>query len=240
MIGLGTLINAGAIVLGGLLGLGCGKFITERLQKTLMQAMGVCVMFVGIGGAMEKMLTISAGELSSSGTIMIVVCFAMGALIGELLDLETRIGRFGQWLKIKTGNSGERGFVNGFVTASLTVCVGAMAVLGAIEDGIFGDYTTLALKGLLDFVIICVMTTILGKGCIFSAIPVALFQGGITLLAKAIRPIMTDTALDYLALTGSILIFCVGVNLLWENKLRVANMLPAIIFAMIWAFLPFL
>lgn len=238
MIGLGTIINADAIVLGGLLGLVGGKLIHDRLQKTLMQAMGVCVLFVGLGGALEKMLTVANGSLTSSGTMMIVVSFALGTVVGELLNLEGRIEQFGRWLKKKTGNSEEQGFVNAFVTASLTVCVGAMAVLGAIQDGISGDYTTLALKGLLDFVIICIMTTVLGKGCIFAAIPVAIFQGLITLLARAIAPVMTTAALDNLALTGSMLIFCVGVNLLWENKLRVANMLPTILFAVAWSFLP--
>ena len=237
MIGLGTIINAAAIVLGGLVGVLFGRFISNRLQETLMQAMGVCVLFVGLGGALEKMLTIADGRLSSGGTMMIVVSFALGTVIGEALDLEGRITRFGEWLKGKTGNSAERGFVNGFVTASLTVCVGARAVLGAIQDGIFGDYTTLALKSLLDFLIICVMTTVLGKGCIFAAIPVAVFQGLITLLARFLAPIMTDTALDHLGLTGSILIFCVGINLLWKDKLRVANMLPAIVIAVVWALL---
>lgn len=238
MIGLGTIINAGAIILGGLIGLAGGKLIHRRLQQTLMQAMGVCVLFVGLGGALEKMLTIADGSLVSTGTMMVVVSFALGTVTGELLDLEGRIEQFGRWLKIKTGNSNEQGFVNAFVTASLTVCVGAMAVLGAIQDGISGDYTTLALKGLLDLVIICIMTTVLGKGCIFAAVPVFIFQGLITLLAQIIAPVMTDAALDHLALTGSMLIFCVGINLLWENKLRVANMLPTILFSVIFAFLP--
>ena len=161
-----------------------------------------------------------------------------GTVTGELLDLEGRLEQFGRWLKIKTGNSNEQGFVNAFVTASLTVCVGAMAVLGAIQDGISGDYTTLALEGLLDLVIICIMTTVLGKGCIFASVPVFIFQGLITLLARIIAPVMTDAALDHLALTGSMLILCVGINLLWENKLRVANMLPTILFSVIFAFLP--
>lgn len=238
MIGLGTIINAGAIVLGGLIGLAGGKLIHRRLQQTLMQAMGVCVLFVGLGGALEKMLTVADGGLVSTGTMMVVISFALGTVTGELLNLEGRIEQFGRWLKVKTGNSNEQGFVNAFVTASLTVCVGAMAVLGAIQDGISGDYTTLALKGLLDLVIICIMTTVLGKGCIFAAIPVFIFQGLVTLLARIIAPVMTDTALDHLALAGSMLIFCVGINLLWENKLRVANMLPTILFSVIFAFLP--
>lgn len=125
--------------------------------------------------------------------------------------------------------------VDGFVTASLTVCIGAMAVVGAIKDGLTGDYSILAAKAVLDFIIIVIMTASLGKGCIFSAIPVAVFQGAITLLAKLIEPIMTETALSYLSMTGSMLIFCVGVNLLWGKKIKVANLLPTIVFAVIWA-----
>ena len=177
--------------------------------------------------------------LTSGGTMMIVVSFAVGSLIGEWIDLEHRMEQFGNWLKVRTGNGREKMFVDGFVTASLTVCIGAMAVVGAIQDGISGDYSTLLLKAVLDMLIICVMTASMGKGCIFAAIPVGIFQGLITLLARLIQPVMTDRALSNLSLTGSMLIFCVGINLLWEKKLKVANMLPAILIAVICAFLGF-
>ena len=137
-----------------------------------------------------------------------------------------------------TGNSGDASFVNAFVTASLTVCIGAMAIVGAIQDGILGDYSTLAVKSVLDFIIVAVMTSSMGKGCAFSAIPVLAFEGSITLLARLIAPIMTDMAIAYLSLIGSILIFCVGVNLVWGKKVRVANMLPAVFLAVLAAYLP--
>ena len=113
-----------------------------------------------------------------------------------------------------------------------------MAIVGAIQDGILGDYSTLAVKAVLDFIIIAVMTSSLGKGCAFSAIPVFLFEGSITLLAQLVSPIMTDLAIAYLSLIGSILIFCVGVNLVWGKMIRVANMLPAVLLAVIAAYLP--
>ena len=146
--------------------------------------------------------------------------------------------QFGEWLKIKTSNSGDGAFVDAFVTASLTVCIGAMAVVGAIQDGIYGDSSILAAKTVLDLLIIMVMTASLGKGCMFSAIPVALFQGGITALSTVIEPFMTEQALSNLSLTGSILIFCVGLNLIWGKKVKVANMLPCIVVAVLWALLP--
>lgn len=202
-----------------------------------MQANGVCVLFVGISGAIQEMMTVTSDGLESGGTMMIVGSFAIGSLLGEWINLEHRIEQFGNWLKVRTGNSTEKMFVNAFVTASLTVCIGAMAVVGSIQDGISGDHSTLVLKAVLDMLIICVMTASMGKGCIFAAIPVGIFQGVITLLARAIQPVMTERALSNLSLTGSMLIFCVGINLLWEKKLKVANMLPAIVIAVICAFL---
>lgn len=236
MIGLGTVINVAGIVGGGLAGLLFGKVINERYQDTLMKAVGLCVLFVGLGGALEKMMTVSGGRLSSGGTMMMIGSFAIGSLIGEWLNMELRIEQFGEWLKIKTGNGGDHSFVNGFVTTSLIICVGAMAVVGSIQDGILGDYSTLALKAVLDCLIVLVMTASLGKGCIFAAIPVFLFQGTITLLARLIEPLMTEQALNNLSLTGSMLVFCVGVNQIWGKKFKVANMLPAILIAVIWAF----
>ena len=129
--------------------------------------------------------------------------------------------------------------MNAFVTASLTVSIGAMAIVGSIQDGILGDYTTLAVKAVLDFIIILVMTSSMGKGCAFSAIPVLVFEGSMTLLARLIAPVMTDAAIANLSLIGSVLIFCVGVNLVWGKKLRVANMLPAVLLAVLAAYLPF-
>lgn len=236
MIGWGTILNVVAILVGGIIGLVFSRAISPRYQETLMQAIGVCVIFVGIGGAVEGMMTVTADRLQSGGTMMIVISYAVGSLVGEWINLEQRIEQFGSWLKVKTGNAKEKRFVDAFVTASLTVCIGAMAIVGSMQDGLSGDYSTLALKAILDMVIICVMSASMGRGCLFSALPVGILQGTVTLLARAIQPIMTDAALTNLSLTGSILIFCVGVNLLWEKKLKVANMLPAIVVAVLCAF----
>lgn len=236
MIGLGTIINVVAILVGGVIGLVFSRAISARYQETLMQVIGVCILFVGIGGAVQEMMTVTADRLQSSGTMMIVISYAVGSLLGEWINLERRIEQFGSWLKVKTGNAREKRFVDGFVSASLTVCIGAMAVVGSIQDGISGNHSTLALKALLDMVIVCVMSASLGRGCLFSAIPVGIFQGMVTLLARAVQPVMTEAALANLSLTGSILIFCVGVNLLWEKKLKVANMLPSILIAVVYAF----
>ncbi len=170
--------------------------------------------------------------------MLVVLCLAAGTVIGELLGIEKGFERFGEWLKKKTGNSGDRQFVSAFVTASLTVCIGAMAIVGSIRDGMLGDASVLCVKAVLDFIIIAVMTSSMGKGCVFSAIPVFAFEGAMTLLARLIAPVMTETAIAYLSMVGSILIFCVGINLVWGKTVRVANMLPAIVFAVLAAYLP--
>lgn len=239
MVGLGTLINTAAILAGGLLGALFGRFLTESAQDTLNKVCGVSTLFIAISGALEGMLQVEGSRLTSGGALLIIGCLAIGALIGEALGIEDAFERFGAWLKVKSGNSGDRGFVNAFVTASLTVCIGAMAIVGSIQDGLLGDWSILATKAVLDLIIIMVMSSSLGKGAVFSAIPVAILQGSVTALAGLLRPVMTETALGNLSLVGNILIFCVGINLVWGKKIKVANLLPAIVIAVIAAFLPF-
>ncbi len=238
MIGLGTVINCAAIVVGGLSGHLTGKLFRKEQQEALTMACGVSTLFIAIAGAMQGMLKMEGQGLTSGRTMLVVLCLALGTAVGELLGIEKGLERFGEWLKRRTGNSGDQGFVNAFVTASLTVCIGAMAIVGSIQDGLAGDWSTLAVKAVLDFIIIAVMTSSLGKGCAFSAVPVFLLQGSVTLLARLISPILTDPAVDNLSLMGSVLIFCVGVNLVWKKGIRVANMLPALLFAMGAAYLP--
>lgn len=238
MIGLGTIINTIAIVLGGIIGSFTGKLFNQEQQSSLEKACGISVMFIATAGAMQGMMHIDAGTIVSGKSMFVVLCLAIGTILGELIGIENGFEKFGEWLKKKTGNSGDKQFVEAFVTASLTVCIGAMAIVGAIQDGILGDYSTLAVKSVLDFIIIAVMTSSLGKGCAFSAIPVFAFEGSITILAKLVSPIMTDMAIAYISLIGSILIFCVGVNLVWGKTIRVANMLPAVVFAVIAAYIP--
>ena len=238
MIGLGTILNTFAIAFGGVCGALFGRRLTRRMQETLNMACGVSVLFIGLAGAMKYMLKLGDTTLTNGGTMLLTLSLPIGGLIGELLDLESLFDRFGEWLKAKTGNANDTGFVNGFVTASLTVCIGAMAIIGSVQDGLTGDYSTLAAKSVLDFVVIMVMTCSLGKGCGFSAIPVFIMQGAMTLAASLLKPFLTAAVLDNLSLVGSALVFCVGINLVWGKKVRVANLLPAIVLAVAAAFLP--
>lgn len=235
MVGLGTIINVAAVVAGGLAGSLVGKLFDERQQESVNVACGVSVLFIGIAGAMQGMLSIAGGAVESTRSMFVVLCLAVGTILGEMCRIEDRFETFGEWLKMRTGNADDAGFVNAFVTTSLTVCIGAMAIVGAIQDGILGDYTTLAVKSVLDFVIVAVMTSSMGKGCAFSAIPILLLEGSITITASLLRPFMTDAAMANVSLIGSILIFCVGINLVWGKRVRVANMLPAVVLAVVAA-----
>lgn len=232
------MINGAAIVAGGVVGHFTGKMFRSEQQDALTKACGISVLFIAVAGAMQGMMRIDGDTIVSGRSMLVVLCLALGTVAGELIGIERGFEKFGEWLKIKTGNGGDQRFVNAFVTASLTVCIGAMAIVGAIQDGILGDYSTLAVKAVLDFIIIAVMTSSLGKGAAFSAIPVFIFEGAITLLARMVSPIMTKQAIAYLSLIGSVLIFCVGVNLVWGKLIRVANMLPAVVLAVIAAYLP--
>lgn len=233
--GIGILANVLGIIGGGLLGLGCGRLISERFQKTIMMSCAVAVIFLGLTGTVKEMLHIgSDGAAMLVGTNCMLASLIGGAVIGEAINLEDRMECFGRWLQQKTGSGGDTRFVEGFVMASMTVCIGAMAVIGSINDRLLSDPSVLFAKTAIDAVVVMIMTATLGRGCIFSAISVGVFQGIIFLLAGFLEPIMTSAALKSLSAVGNILIFCVGTNLFGLPHVRIANLLPALVIAVAW------
>ena len=233
MPGLGTLINGLAVVAGGLLGLVFRRGLPQRFQNTLMQALGLSSIFIGISGSLEKMLQIQNGFVCVQGTLLAVLSLAAGALLGEWINLERRFEQLGLWLKKKTGSEKDSRFMQGFLTASLTICIGAMAIVGALQDGLSADPSLLITKAVLDCLIIMIFTSAFGKGAVFSVIPLVFFQESITILAQFIAPLLTTQMLDNLSMIGSMLIFCVGINLMFNTKIRVANLLPALLIAIL-------
>lgn len=242
MPGLGTIVNTAAIVAGGITGYFAKKLLNDRIQKILLLAMALSVLIMGINGAVSKSLHITGGEITVTGSYMVIFSLVLGGLSGELIDLDGKMEKLGMYLKKRSGNEKDSAFISGFLNASFAVCIGAMAVMGSLMDGIFHDHSILFTKAVLDFVIIMVMTASMGKGCVFSALPVAVFQGSITLLSSFLSPVLNDAAMHNLSLIGSILIMCIGINLLFDGRcsIKVANLLPAIIFAVIAAYIPFL
>lgn len=171
-----------------------------------MAAMSACILFIGFVGATKESLVFVDGQIVVTNIMMLVMTFIIGTVIGEILDLDKKLEQFGAWLKVKSKNEGEGGFIEGFLTASFTVCIGAMAIIGSIKDA-SGDPTILLAKAMMDGIVVMIMTTTLGKGCMYSAIPVGIVQGLVTLLAFFITPWLTEQALSNISFTGSIMIF---------------------------------
>ena len=195
MIGTGTIANVLAIIVGGSLGLLAKGGLKEHYQEGILKALGLATLFIGASGALAGMLTAENGVLSSAGTgktLAMILALALGALVGEFIDLDRRMEQLGAWLKAKADRGGDSQFIQGFVTASLTVCIGAMAIVGSIQDGLTGDAATLYTKSILDFMIVMIFASIYGKGAIFSALPVGVLQGAVTLCAGLVAPVFSD------------------------------------------------
>ena len=229
MIGLGTIINTVAVIVGGLLGMLLKKGIAQRFEKILMSALGLATLFIGVGGVLKYMLVIEGGALSTRGTMLLIFSLVIGAIIGQLLDIEDKMEKLGVKLKAAVRIKNDNHFVEGFVNASLIICVGAMAIVGGVQDGISGDSSTLIVKAALDFAIVAVIAATYGVGVVFSALPLFLYQGAITLIAALFGSVISQTLIEELSFVGSALIFCVGVNLIREKTFKVANMLPALL-----------
>lgn len=225
----GTIINAVLVIAGSLAGLLFKKLLPERLKNTLLQAVGLIVIFVGIGGAVSATLTLTDGAFGTKDTLNMILSMVFGTVIGELINIEKRLDTFGAFCQRKLVKGDTRStFAEGMVTASLIFVVGAMAVVGALDNGIRGDNSTLVAKGIIDCITGMVLASTLGIGVMFSAVPVFIYQGAIALLGVYIEPYLTDAVISQMSFSGSILIFAIGVNMLGFTKIKVGNMLPAI------------
>ena len=221
MIGLGTIVNAALVIIGGIIGLLFKGGIKERYQDIITKSIGLCVIFVGISGTLSKMFVIQNNSLETRGALMIILSLVLGSILGEWINIELHTENFAKWLRVKVKSEKDPLFVEGFITTSLTICVGAMAIVGSLEDGLTGDATMLYTKAILDCVIVIVFSSTFGKGAIFSVLPVIALQGSVTLLAQFIQPILTDQCIQDLSMVGNMLIFCIGLNLMFQTKMEV-------------------
>ncbi len=234
MIGLGTIINTAAVAAGGLIGLKLKNGIKKDLQEIMMQACGVATIFIGGAGALSKMLVVMDGGLETQGTMLLIFSLVLGSLFGEWIDIEKKMDILGEKIKKTVKAENDNLFVEGFVNVSLIICVGAMAIVGSIQDGISGDYSLLTAKAILDLVIVVVFAATYGMGVVFSAVPIFVYQGSITLAAAFLGAFVSDVIVSDLSFIGSALIFCVGVNIAFGKKFRVGNMLPALLVPVIY------
>lgn len=237
MIGLGTIINTAGVIAGGLIGLGLKNGIKKNMQDIMMQACGVATIFIGGAGALSKMLVFQEGKLETQGTMLLIFSLVLGSLFGEWINIEQKMDLLGERIKKAVKAENDNLFVEGFVNVSLIICVGAMAIVGSVQDGISGDYSLLVAKAILDLIIVVVFAATYGIGAVFSAVPIFVYQGAITLAAAFLGSFISEAMINDLSFIGSALIFCVGVNIGFGKKFRVGNMLPALIVPVLYEIL---
>ena len=238
MHGLGTIVNCAAVLAGSLAGILIKGGLPKRFETTIFQAVGLAVVFIGLGGALSGLLKLSDGTLSTQYTMLMVLSLVLGAVLGEALNIEQGLENLGARLKKRVPEKyAGSTFVEGFVTASMLFFVGAMAIVGALEDGLSGDHSVLFAKSVLDGVSSVLLSASLGFGVAVSVLPVLVYQGGITLLAQLLKPLLSDTLILQMSAIGSILIFAIGLNMLFDKKLKVGNLLPAIFLPILFAVL---
>ncbi|NLK75649.1 MAG: DUF554 domain-containing protein [Clostridiales bacterium] len=236
MIGLGTLVNMVLIIIGATIGMILKGGLKQRFQDNIMNALGLAVMFIGISGTLQGMFVVEGSGLSTTNTMLMIVSLALGAFIGEALDIETRLDNVGSWIKKVLKVKGEKGqgFVEGFVNSTLLYCVGAMAIIGSLQDGLSGDPSMLIAKGFIDGTVSIFFASALGIGVYFSVIPLAVYQGLITILSGYIEPFLSEQLIANLSFIGSILIFGIGINMIFGKKIKCGNLLPAVLIPIVY------
>ncbi|HOP62249.1 MAG TPA: DUF554 domain-containing protein [Spirochaetota bacterium] len=234
MIGLGTIVNTISIIAGGSAGAFLKNGLPERYRETVMQAIGLSVIMVGISGTLQGMYRVAEnGTLDRKFIMLMIFSLVAGALIGEFFSIEDRLNKMGNWFQKKYA-AGSGRFAEGFVTASLVYCVGAMAIVGSLEDGLIGNTATLFAKSILDGISAVIFAATMGIGVAFAALPVFIYQGTITIMAGFIKPWLTPDVISQTSLVGSILIMAIGINLLDLKRIKVGNLLPAIFIPLIY------
>jgi len=234
MIGLGTIVNALAVATGGIAGLIVKKGLSENIQDTLMKALGLATVFIGLSGALTGLIYIENGVIKTSGGMLMIISLVLGSIAGEFIDIENKLEILGEKIKVAVKMKGDSKFVEGFVTNALVICIGAMAVVGSLQDGLNHDASMLYAKAVLDCLISMVFAATLGVGVIFAGAVLFVYQGSITLLASVIAPYLSDGLINNISYIGSVLIFGVGINLIFGKKIKVGNMLPALLVPVIY------
>lgn len=214
---LGTIVNVGAIIFGGIIGLLLKGGLPDRFRNSLMQALALSLMIIGIMGAIK-----------TSDSILVLICLVVGTIIGEAINIDKRLEMFGDKVKNSFSKDGDSKFAEGFITGSLVYCVGAMAIVGTINSVMQGDNSILYTKAVLDSILALLFTSIYGVSTIFGAITVLVYQGALLILAGVIAPFLSAAAITEMGAVGGVLIFGVGINVMEIKHIKVANMLPAI------------
>lgn len=239
MIGLGTFVNMAAIFIGSLLGVRIKNHLQERYRDIMMAAVGLTTLVIGISGALTGIYRIENGSLKESYLIELIIFLVLGSVIGTVLQISERLDCFGERLESKFATKKGQ-FSQGFVTASLIFCVGAMAIMGSIEDGMNHNYTLLFAKSILDGITSLVLASTLGVGVMFSLFTVGIYQFTLTFIASLAGDFLPGEAKLLMGIVGSVLIMGIGFNLLEIKKINIGNMLPSIFLPIIYVFIKML
>ncbi|MGE4282135.1 MAG: DUF554 domain-containing protein [Clostridia bacterium] len=232
---LGTIVNAGAIIAGGLIGATVGGVIKERYKNTIMQGIALAVVVIGLSMALEGLSASRPGGFRGEMLLLMIFSVVLGGIIGEWIDVEARLEQFGKWIQLLVHKDGQVStFAEGFVIASLVYCVGSMAIMGSIQDGLNHDPSILYAKSVLDGVSAVIFASTLGFGVLFSFVPVFVYQGAITLLASLVKPLLIDWIIIEMSAVGGILIIGIGLTMLEIKKIKVGNLLPSIFIPIIY------
>ena len=224
---MGTIVNSIAIIICGMAGLLLRRGISEKVEQTAMKLLGLAVFIVGIEGVITSMVTVQTdGSLSADGSLLLIASMVVGGVLGEIWDIDGALVRGGKRIEEKLGREG---FAKGFINASLVFCIGAMAIVGALNDGLYGDSQTLYIKAMLDCICAVILASTLGFGVVFSFIPVLVYQGGITLFAGFLKPLLTLDVRTSICMVGYTIVMCIGINFLEFTNIRTANLLPALL-----------
>lgn len=224
----GSVVNAAVIIGSALLGMIIKGKLSERFKTIIMQALGLSVIIIGLSGTLSEVFSVAAdGKLESNNIIIMIIFLVVGSILGEAIGIEEKLNRFAEFVQKKLPGSGGN-FSEGFVTATLMFCVGAMAIVGSLQEGLTGNAGTLYAKSILDCISGFIFSATMGAGVLFAAIPVFVYQGSITLLAGFLKPLLTPEVISQMSLVGNVLIFGIGLNILEIRIIKVANMLPAI------------
>lgn len=235
MICLGTIVNVGAIILGGGAGLFLKKILAKRITDTVMQGVGLAVVMIGIGSALSASFKVINNQVSSEHVLVMIISLAVGAVVGETLKIETRLESFAKFCEKKFVKPGQTSqFAQGFITATLVFCVGSMAIVGSLEDGINRNSNILMAKSALDGIAAIIFASTMGWGVILSAVSVGLYQGSLTLIAIFAAPYLTDVVIAQMSFVGSVLITGIGINMLNMAKIKVGNLLPSVFIPIIY------
>ena len=226
MVLLGSLVNSAAIILGGSIGLALKKGLSDRIASAVMNALALCVLYIGV-----------SGMLKGENILITILSMVFGTLVGEWIDLDKKINQLGDEIESRVSSDNkEHSVSNGFVTASLLFCVGAMAIVGALQSGLTGNHDTLFAKSLIDGIAAIVMASSLGIGVLLSAGLILVYEGGISLFANVLAPLLTDSVINEMTCVGSLLIVGLALNMLKLTNLKIMNYAPAVFFPILFGF----